>query len=130
MWGAVDQLARLIDEAAAAGITVQYARLPDGRLGAYHHATRTIWLSHQLSDTHAVAVLMHEMEHARRGDDGHQSPQVEARINQAVAAQLIDPGAYLHALRATGGDAYALAEELGVPVWVVAAYRPALTIRA
>lgn len=113
----------VLDEAAELGVSVQWVELPRGRRGAYAHAARTILLSAALSETMAVPVLMHEIEHARRGDDGPQPTWVEERINATVAARMIGECDYAAAEDLAGGHAGGMAVELDVPVWVVEAYR-------
>ena len=66
-------------------LTVALTALPRTVRGAYHHATRTIVLRAGMPEWMAVPTLMHEMEHARRGDEGPQPRSVEARIDAVVA---------------------------------------------
>ncbi|WP_136314353.1 ImmA/IrrE family metallo-endopeptidase [Actinomyces procaprae] len=107
------------------GVTVRW--LPLGRWrGCYHQPTRTVYLRAGMSDRLAVPTLMHELEHARRGDDGHQSRPVETRIDRLVACRLITAGEYRRAEVLVGPHVGALAVELDVPRWVVEAYRDTL----
>ncbi len=124
-------LLHLLADAADQGITITWATMLPGRRGAYRHATRTIILRAGMSDTLTVPTLMHELEHARRGDDGPQPPWVEARIDRTVASRLITPDGYRAAEAAVGPHPAALAVELDLPRWVIDAYqttlRPAVT---
>ena len=74
-------------------LTVVLAALPQTVRGAYHHATRTIVLRAGMPEWMAVPTLMHEMEHARRGDEGPQPRSVETLIE-----------ALRRTLRTTGPD--------------------------
>ncbi len=117
----------LLDNAAEQGILVHWAtRMPAGLRGAYHLATRMILLREGMPDRLAVPTLMHELEHARRGDDGHQGGAVEAHINRAVACRLVTPESYRRAEVAVGPHPGALAVELDVARWVVIAYQSTL----
>ena len=119
----------LLAHAAEQGVTGIWAPLPPGRRGAWHHTTRTIILRPGMSDTLAVPTLMHELEHARRGDEGPQPRSVEARIDRAVAHRLISAGDYRAAEAAVGPHPGAIAVALDLPRWVVDAYRSALRER-
>ncbi len=111
----------------AHGITVTWDHLPGHLWGVYSHRDRTITLRAGMSDGQEVAALLHEMEHARRGDDGHQSRAVERRIDETVAHTLITADDYARAEAVTGArDSGAIAVEMGVPRWVVSAYRRTL----
>ena len=107
-------------------LTVALTALPRTVRGAYHHATRTIVLRAGMPEWMAVPTLMHEMEHARRGDEGPQPRSVEARIDRAVAHRLISVGDYRAAEAAVGPHPGAIAVALDLPRWVVDAYRSAL----
>lgn len=116
----------LLLECEEQGVFVRRLRLPEGWDGAYHHPTATIYLAAAMPDWQAIPTLMHELEHARRGDDGHQAHWVEARIDRAVACRLISSAEYAQAESGVGHHVGALAVELDVPVWVVEAYRSTL----
>lgn len=117
----------LLDDAAEQGVVVQWVnRMPTGLRGAYHLATRTILLREGMPDRLAVPTLMHELTHATRGDDGHQDRAIEVHINRAVACRLITPDSYRRAEAAVGPHPGALAVELDVARWVVAAYQSTL----
>lgn len=109
------------------GIAVRWDHLPDRLWGVYSHHDRTITLRAGMSEGQEVATLLHEMEHARRGDDGHQDHAVEQRINRTVACQLITLDDYARAEAITGArDSGPIALELGLPKWVVSAFRQTL----
>lgn len=120
-------LSDLVDACRRHGIAVRWVRLPHDLRGLYRHTARTIYLAHDMSDTLALPTLLHEMEHARRGDDGHQSRAVERRIDETVAHRLITAEEYARAEALTGGrGSGAIAAEMGLPKWVVSAYRRTL----
>ena len=98
-------------------------KLPCGWWGAYCDTTRTILIPTGLPLYARPATLLHELEHARRGDHGHQSPRVEAQINRQVAQRLVCPWDYRLAEQAHGGHPGGIAHELEQPLWVVEAYR-------
>lgn len=116
-------IASLTAEAAHIGVTITYVPLPPGRRGDYHHQSRTIRLAEGLSDDALLPVLLHELEHARRGDDGPQPPAVEHHIDQRVARALIQAHEYAAAEAITGGHPALIARELRVPVRVVRDYQ-------
>lgn len=116
----------ILDWLAAAGIRISYARgLPAGQLGAYDHEARVIWLpaALDLATPLGVAVLAHESVHAYRGDAGHQVRALEDRIDETVAAALVDPGAYARAEDELGWATGGIADVLDQPRWLVSAYR-------
>lgn len=107
-------------------LTVALAALPRTVRGAYHHATRTIVLRAGMPEWMAVPTLMHEMEHARRGDEGPQPRSVEARIDAVVARRLVTVEDYAAAELLVGCRVGALAAELEVPTWVIEAWQRTL----
>lgn len=107
-------------------LAVVLAVLPRTVRGAYHHATRTIVLRTGMPEWMAVPTLMHEMEHARRGDEGPQPRSVEARIDAVVARRLVTVEDYAAAELEVGCRVGALAAELEVPTWVIEAWRRTL----
>lgn len=121
-------LESLLTEAYELGVHVQYAHLPDNQRGFYSHADRTICLSVRLSDDAAIPVLMHELEHAKRGDDGIQSPALERKIDMLVASRLVGPR-YREAEEAVGPHAGSIAQFLQVPQWLVVVYQDTLRER-
>lgn len=115
------------DACETRGITVTWDHLPGRLWGVYSHRERTITLRAGMSEGQEVAALLHEMEHARRGDDGHQTRAVERRIDETVAHRLITAEEYARAEALTGGrGSGAIAAEMGLPKWVVSAYRRTL----
>ncbi|WP_341741341.1 hypothetical protein [Trueperella pyogenes] len=119
-------LTELISLVESHGITVSWGHVCS--LGAYHHPTATIWLDCSLASCprQALGVLAHEYVHALRGHDGPQSASVERCVDRQAARLLISPAEYALAERLHEGNAVGIAEDLGVPVWVVEAYRQAL----
>ncbi|WP_414628641.1 ImmA/IrrE family metallo-endopeptidase [Trueperella sp.] len=69
--------------------------------------------------------MAHEYVHATLGHDGPQEARIEARVDRRAARLLVSPADYVLAEHLYGCDVVAIAEELGVPVWVVA-YREGL----
>lgn len=117
----------LVDTCDALGLMIRWTPMPPHRRGAYDARRRIVYLARDLDGAAAVATLMHEMEHARRGDDGHQPRAVERRIDETVAHQLITADDYARAEAVTGArDSGAIAVEMGLPRWVVSAYRRTL----
>ena len=114
----------LLRECAERGVCVRWGHLPGEMAGCYDHSQSTIWLREGDPEWVSVPALMHELEHAWRGDDGHQSDAVEARIDLAVARQLVSVNALEEAEYEVGP--WPIAEELGVPVWVVQALQATL----
>ena len=94
-----------------------------GLWGFTSQATRTVGLHRSLRASQRAATLLHELEHVRRGDEGHQPPAVERFIDETVAARLVDRDAYAFWEGELGWSTGGIAAELGVPRWVVSAYR-------
>ncbi|WP_461004603.1 M78 family metallopeptidase domain-containing protein [Trueperella pyogenes] len=119
-------LTELISLVESHGITVSWGHVYS--LGTYHHPTATIWLDYALASypRQALGVLAHEYVHALRGHDGPQSASMERCVDRQAARLLISPAEYALAERLHEGNAVGIAEELGVPVWVVVAYREVL----
>lgn len=116
----------LVDQCLAEGITVSWATIPNGCRGLYMLPTRTIYLHASLPDWMAVPTLMHEMEHARRGDEGPQPIAVETRIDMSVACRLVGVAEYMEAEALVGSSIGVLAMEFEVPTWVVEAFQRSL----
>ncbi len=113
--------------AEAAGLFVTWVPMAHPQRGAFFLPSRTIYLREDMVDAVALPTLLHEMEHARRGDDGHQPAAVEQAIDRCVARTLITEDDYARAEALTGGrGSGAIAAELGLPRWVVPAYRRTL----
>lgn len=90
--------------------------------GAYYHDTGLIVIDSRLPETSQRATLAHEYVHALRGHDGPQSASMERCVDRQAARLLISPAEYALAEHLHEGNAAGIAEELGVPVWVVVAY--------
>ncbi len=121
------QMNALLDELAGEGVRVMRADLPGDMDGAYMLRSNTILLDTGMTAWETLPVLLHEMIHWRRGDDGPQSTCVERSIDEAVALQLIDPSDYASAEMEYGWHTGGIAVELDVPRWVVEAYRRVLS---
>ncbi|MDO5758978.1 MAG: hypothetical protein Q4P24_16200 [Rhodobacterales bacterium] len=117
------QFQQLVKRCAREGIAVVEARLPGTLTGVFDLHARRVYLRRGMTAGQQLATLAHELEHARRGDDGHQGRAVEDTINEKVAAQLISVSEYASAERLHGGHSGAIALELDLPRWVVSAYR-------
>ncbi|VEI13254.1 ImmA/IrrE family metallo-endopeptidase [Trueperella bialowiezensis] len=120
-----------IDElvAACAAIGVHVVFLPVGVAGGYVHDIRLIVVDSGLPAVEQRAVLAHEYVHALHGHDGVQDETVESSVDREAAQLLISPVEYAAAERLFGVNVVAIADELGVPMWVVAAYREWLAER-
>jgi Zn-dependent peptidase ImmA (M78 family) len=114
----------MLNYAASLGITVCRAKLC-GALGLWDNNTKTIWIDSRLADKAATPVLAHELLHVQRGDDGHQSEEIEQAIEAHVAFLLVDPDAYAAAEAIYETDTWAISEELDLPQWVIEAYERA-----
>ena len=112
----------LEEEAAGLGACVARARLHGAR-GLWDCAARTIWIEAAYSDAWAAPVLAHELEHVRRGHTGPQGPGIERLIDERVARLFVDPVRYARAEGLVGPDPVLIADELGLPAWVVRAFR-------
>lgn len=121
-------LTEAVARCEAAGAIVRWAALPTGVRGCYDHATSTIWVRDEMSEHVAVPTILHELHHHLRGDDGPQTAAVEARIDRLVARELITPAEYAAAECVTDGSPGSIASELGVPRWVIHAFRATLRV--
>jgi hypothetical protein len=117
----------LLAECSGLDVHVEWAPLPPEMDGAFLLSRRTIILSGDLADYQQRPALAHEIEHARRGDDGPQPPRVEQHIDEEVAYRLVDFMAYARSETERGWNTGAIARDLDLPRWVVRAYRRALT---
>ena len=72
-------------------------------LGAWEADTGTIYIREGLPSPERECVLVHELEHAIRGDVGPQPPEVEAWIDIEVARRFVDPWEYTCAEKSGGG---------------------------
>lgn len=116
----------LLGECERLGVAVMPAHLSVEIDGAYIKRNSVILLDKNLADFERVPVLLHEMVHVERQDNGHQSARVERWIDEQVALRLIDPFEYAHAESELGWHTGGIAAELDVPRWVVQAYRRVL----
>ncbi|MEW6934126.1 ImmA/IrrE family metallo-endopeptidase [Trueperella pyogenes] len=114
----------LINACVRLGVHVVFAPFP--LAGAYYHDTGLIVIDSRLPETSQRATLAHEYVHALCGHDGPQSAGVEQCVDRQAARLLISPAEYALAEYAHEGKTVGIAEDLGVPVWVVEAYRQAL----
>lgn len=103
------------------GVDVGVSALPPGWLGAYDDAERRILLAPGLTPVEQRCVLAHELGHALRRHVGR-APADERAAERFAALLLIDPDA-LRTACAWARDDEELADELGVTVDVVLAYR-------
>lgn len=95
--------------------------------GAYREDTRTIYISRFAPSAWIVPILAHETFHAAAHHNGHQSPAIEARIDEAVAQAIINPADYRFWESQYGWSTGGIAAALGVPRWIVEAYRRCLS---
>ncbi len=119
--GTSPTLSDLLGLCGEAGVEVCTARLPSGWLGAYDDPRRRILLAPGLTPVEERCVLAHELGHALRMHVGT-SAAAERDAERFAARLLIDPVA-LRAACTWARDDVELAEELGVTVDVLHAYR-------
>lgn len=119
--GTSPTLSDLLDLCRQAQLEVLETGLPPGWLGAYDHPGRRILLARGLTPVEQRCVIAHELGHALRMHVG--ASDADERAAERFAARvLIDPAA-LRSACAWARDDDELAEELGVTVDVVRAYR-------
>lgn len=111
---------------ALEGMGVHVAFLPYPLAGAYYHAPGLVIVDSRLPPGDQVAVLAHEYVHALMGHDGCQDDGVEALVDRRAARLMVSEAEYALAERLHEGCRFGIAEELGLPVWVVEAYRCSL----
>lgn len=119
--GTSPTLSDLLGLCGEAGVEVRTARLPSGWLGAYDDPRRRILLAAGLTPVEERCVLAHELGHALRMHVGT-SAAAERAAEGFAARVLIDPTALREACAWTRDDVE-LAEELGVTVDILRAYR-------
>lgn len=117
----------LINACVRLGVHVVF--LPFPLAGAYYHDAGLIVIDSRLPTASQRATLAHEYIHALRGHVGPQEAHIEACVDRQAARLLVSPAEYMLAERLYGADVEMIGEELGVPVWVVIAYREALARR-
>lgn len=84
---------------------------------------REVGLNRALLVRQRVPVLLHECEHVRRQDQGHQCQAVEDEIDETVALLLVNPGEYAFWEGQLGWSTGGIASALDLPRWVIEAYR-------
>ena len=96
-----------------------------GRLAGhiYIDDLRAIYINRRIPAAWVLPVLAHETFHAAARHDGHQSPPVEARIDEAVAQAIINPSDYEFWESQYGWSTGGIAAALNLPRWVIEAYR-------
>lgn len=114
----------LITACTRLGVHVVFVPFP--LAGAYYRDEGLVVIDSRLPAAAQRAALAHEYIHATLGHDGLQEAHIEARVDRRAARLLVSPAEYVLAERLYGCDVAAIAEELGVPVWVVVAYREGL----
>jgi hypothetical protein len=115
--------AMLLTAAHAYGATVHMADLPGTLRGLYDAEHNRIILRSGMTEGQRVSTLAHELIHARRGDNGHQSSAHESRIDEEAAGLLLTAEEYALAERIVGHDSRALAAELDVTPSLVDAWK-------
>lgn len=103
--------------------------LPNGLCGAWHEASRTIFLHDRLNQRQRRCTLCHELIHARHHDPGCGSQygiKCERRCRRETALALISPVDYGMAETVYEGNAWMMAVELGVTIQVLEDYRQLL----
>lgn len=98
----------------------------EGPWGWTSQEQRMVGLRTDLLTFQRVPVLLHECLHVYEGHSGHQEQGVEDRIDERVALLLVDPAEYAHYERSYGWSSGGIAASLGLPRWVVQAYRRTL----
>lgn len=113
----------VLDHLAAHGIKVAEVDLGGQAWGFYSHERRVIYLQAGMTAGARLATLCHEALHWRRGDVGPQSRAVEDRIDEEVAAELVDMVEYAWAESQCGWSTAGIAAALDLPKWTIRAYR-------
>lgn len=98
-------------------MVVEFGPLPDGHLGEWDIATRTVWIRPGLTQVQRRCVLAHELEHARTGDRPIEDPVLDARrerqVEEAAARRLITIDALIDGLQWCRDE-----RELAAHLWV------------
>ncbi len=116
---------QLITELENNKIHVAYLTFP--MTGAYFHAKKLIIINIKQAPSCQLSALAHEAIHAKHGHDGHQSDDIELRVEEEAAQILISPTEYALAEQLCGRHTAPIAEELGVSIKILEAYRRILT---
>ncbi len=112
--------------AKSARIRIVEQSLPDGVCGAWHDASRTIFLHDRLNQRQLYCTLCHELIHAWHHDPGCGTPygvKCERRCRRETALALISPVDYGMAEEVYEGNTWMMAVELGVTIQVLTDYR-------
>jgi hypothetical protein len=117
-----DRLDELFRHCADLGVEVCWRDLGSRRHGEYHRDTDTIVLNPRLDHRQAVACLAHELGHRHFGH-ACSTPADERRAWEFAAALLVSPADYAAAEARACADPAGIADELGVTVRVVEAWR-------
>ena len=124
---------QLCAQAALEKIRIRQCRTTGDHDAYWDSQRRTIWIDDTIPEgsIYAACVLAHELEHARRGHNGHQGTLTENLIDEHVARQFVNPDTYKHLERIYGSLPGLIAEEMSLPVWVIHAWQRLLarTIR-
>ena len=118
-----------LDRAGKEHIRIIEQPLSDGLCGAWHEASRTIFLHDRLNQRQRRCTLCHELIHARHHDPGCGSQygiKCERRCRRETALALISPVDYGMAETVYEGNAWMMAVELGVTIQVLEDYRQLL----
>ena len=91
---------------------------------------REVGLSVDLLTHQRVPVLLHECLHVHYGHVGEQDQATEERIDEEVARLLVDPAEYAFWEGQYGWNTGGIASALGLPRWVIQAYRRRLARNA
>ena len=110
-----------LDRAGREHIRVIEQPLPNGLCGAWHEASRTIFLHDRLNQRQRRCTLCHELIHASQ-----YGIKCERRCRRETALALISPVDYGMAETVYEGNAWMMAVELGVTIQVLEDYRQLL----
>lgn len=122
-------LGAFLDRAWKEHIRIIEQPLPDGLCGAWHEASRTIFLHDRLNQRQRRCTLCHELIHAKHHDSGcgtQYGLKCERRCRRETALALISPVDYGMAETVYEGNTWMMATELGVTVQVLLDYRQLL----
>jgi Zn-dependent peptidase ImmA (M78 family) len=116
--------------AALLGVRIEYALLPPDRDGEYRHKHKVIRLRRGMASRLHRSVLAHELAHAvfddRPSRFGPVHAKQERRADEWAALRLIRHDEYRAAEELHAGHPGAIAQELGVVLSIVEAYRSLL----
>lgn len=115
----------LLELAHAYGVTVHMAVLRAGERGRFEASEARILIARGLTLSQEISTLAHEVVHARRGDDGHQTAAVERFVDEEAARLLITADAYRRAEQTAGPSPWGIARELDVSPSLVVSWQRA-----